>query len=294
MLCGFDSAETFDTLSEKMAAAGADISSASMTTDLNLDAAFNTSDGTNTSSMPITLAGSVKMEATVDPAAFKMDGSVEVSALTEGQTLPVQAYTVTGEDGVLRSYMMNPATGSWTEQSSGSLNVSDLMKSAATSAAVGSLSDLGIGFELAPEAADVDGTECYLISTKVDSASMNTLIQKVSEAAGKDLNANADVSAMLSMLNGIVMNLEYYVDASSYLPVRMHVDFNDSDLSAVNQMISATLAAFAGDDAPADTIEIALNDFTMDMDLSYNNVPEIVVPDEVLASLNADSAATAE
>lgn len=46
MLCGFDSAETADSLYQKMLDATTDASGASMSMGMNLDAAINVSDGT--------------------------------------------------------------------------------------------------------------------------------------------------------------------------------------------------------------------------------------------------------
>ena len=57
MLCGFDSAETADSLYQKMLDATTDASGASMSMEMNLDAAINVSDGTTDSSLGITMSG---------------------------------------------------------------------------------------------------------------------------------------------------------------------------------------------------------------------------------------------
>ncbi len=294
MLCGFDSAETLDSLAEKMAAAEVDMKSMSMGMDVNLDAALNISDGTNTTNMPITASGSMQMDYTLDPIAMKMTGSMDVAALSEGQTTPIESYMVTGDDGTMTMYMKDPTTGSWQAQSSNTgVNMKELMDTASgQSVSLSDMAEWGLNFELAPEAADVDGVECYQINCTIDSAAFNTILQKSSETTGQDLTADENVSMVLSMLNGIVMNIEYYVDASSYLPTKVHVDFNGSDLSAFNSLIAQSMGSAMGDSAATTTAEIVLNDCTLDMTMGYNTVDEIVIPDEVLAAPAADTVAT--
>ena len=294
MLCGFDSAETLDSLAEKMAAAEVDMKSMSMGMDVNLDAALNISDGTNTTNMPITASGSMQMDYTLDPIAMKMTGSMDVAALSEGQTTPIESYMVTGDDGTMTMYMKDPTTGSWQAQSSNTgVNMKELMDTASgQSVSLSDMAEWGLNFELAPEAADVDGVECYQINCTIDSAAFNTILQKSSETTGQDLTADENVSMVLGMLDGIVMNIEYYVDASSYLPTKVHVDFNGSDLSAFNSLIAQSMGSAMGDSAATTTAEIVLNDCTLDMTMGYNTVDEIVIPDEVLAAPAADTVAT--
>ncbi len=290
MLCGFDSAETIDSLGEKMAAAEVDLQSMSMTMDVNLDAALNMSDGTNTSNMPFTAAGSMQIDYTLDPIAMKMDGSFDVAALSEGQTIPIESYMTTGEDGTMTMYVKDPTSGAWAAQSDNSgINMKELMDSTTgQSMSFGELAEWGLNFELAPEAADVNGTECYLLSGTIDSAALNTIIQKTSETTGEDLTADENVSMVLSLFDGIVMNIEYYVDASTYLPAKMHMDLNGSDLTTINAFINQIMAGAVSEGAAATTVDLVLNDCSVDATISYNSVDEIVIPDEVLAAPNAD------
>lgn len=290
MLCGFDSAETLDSLSEKMAAAEVDLKSMSMNMDLSLDAALNMSDGTNTTNMPITAAGSVLVDYTLDPIAMKMDGSFDVAALSEGQTVPIESYMAMGEDGTMTMYVKDPTSGAWAAQSDSSgINMKELMDSASgQSVSFSEMAEWGLNFELAPEAADVNGTECYLISGKIDSATLGTIMQKTSEMTGEDLTADENVSLALSLLDGIVLNIEYYVDASTYLPAKMHMDLNGSDLGGISSLVSQMVAGASTEDAASTTVELVLNDCSVDVTIAYNGVDEIVIPDEVLAAPNAD------
>ncbi len=294
MLCGFDSAETLDSLSEKMAAAEVDMKSMSMGMDINLDAALNMSDGTTSNNMPITAAGSLQIDYTLDPIAMKMDGSIDVAALSDGQTTPIESYMVTAEDGTMTTYMKDPVSGSWQAQSdSTGIDIKALMDSTAgQSVSFSEMSEWGLNFELAPEAADVNGAECYLLSCTFDSAALNTILQKASEMTGQDLTADENVSLALSMLDGIVLNIEYYVDASTYLPAKAHLDLNGSDFSTLNALIGQTMVSVLGESAASTTFDLVLNDCSFDATIAYNTVDEIVIPDEVLAAPTADTVAT--
>jgi hypothetical protein len=144
------------------------------------------------------------------------------------------------------------------------------------------MADWGISFELAPEAADVDGTECYLLSTTLDASSLETLLDKSAELTGEELPE--EFSTYLALLDGLKLDMDYYVDTTTYLPVKMHMDMNDSDLSIINQLITAQFANFTSDEATSSTAELVLNDLSIDAVYTYGDVAEIVVPDEALAA----------
>lgn len=279
MLCGFDSAETVDSLGQKMNEAGQDTSSASISMDMSLDALLKMSDGTSNADLSLVVSGPVDMKCTLDPYAAQLDGSITVSAMGTNETVPFQMYMVTEEDGTMTTYMQTDDT--WTSNTSGDTDVADLIKTfSGTSVSFSDLEEWGLSFELAPQAADVDGVECYLLSTVIDSDSLNTLVEKASATSGEDLSANEDVSYALTALSGIQLKIEYYVDAATYLPVKIHVDLNDSDLSAFTQLVMAAM----GEQAEGTSIDFALNDASIDMTVSYNDVAEITVPAEALAA----------
>lgn len=279
MLCGFDSAETVDSLGRKMNEAGQDTSSASISMDMSLDALLKMSDGTSNADLSLVVSGPVDMKCTLDPYAAQLDGSITVSAMGTNETVPFQMYMVTEEDGTMTTYMQTDDT--WTSNTSGDTDVADLIKTfSGTSVSFSDLEEWGLSFELAPQAADVDGVECYLLSTVIDSDSLNTLVEKASATSGEDLSANEDVSYALTALSGIQLKIEYYVDAATYLPVKIHVDLNDSDLSAFTQLVMAAM----GEQAEGTSIDFALNDASIDMTVSYNDVAEITVPAEALAA----------
>lgn len=220
LLCGFDSAQTVEDISEKMSQAVVDAGSMSSSITANLDAALNLSDGTTTSALDLKASGNVSYDALLDPFSMKMEGSYDFSMLGQGQSQSMQLYVVPDETGAYKSYSYledaGTGEGTWYVEETQSVSAQDitaLIQSASQNA--GQLTDMGLELTLAPEAADVDGTECYLLSTQVDSSSIGSLLEKSAEITGEDLTANQDVAMALSMLDGLNLNIEYYIDTAT-------------------------------------------------------------------------------
>lgn len=296
MLCGFDSAETVESLSEKMNEASASMESMSADMGMNVDAAISISDGTTTTPIDIMLKADLAIDYLLDPFAMQMDGTMELSALGSGENMAEKAYMVSDENGDLKMYVYvedgTGTEGEWAVQTMEGMNIQELMEASKNSTMnLAELSDWGMTFELAPEAADVDGTECYLLSTSIDADSLTTILQKASELTGQDL-MNDDVNTVLSLMTGLKLNIAYYVDTTTYLPVKVHMDMNNSDLTMINTLVNAYLGSAESEDAPASTAELILNDVSIDMMTSYNTGVEITVPQEALDAEAAGAADT--
>ena len=288
MLCGFDSAETADSLYQKMADATADVSGMSMSMEMNLDAAINVSDGTTDSSLGITMSGTFDVDATMDPVATAMTGSADLSALGQSQHIEMKNYSVTAEDGGLETYSFTKEStddeGSWSYSKDSNIDMSSLME-LSKSLTAADLADWGLTFTLAPEAATVNDTECYQLTTVIDSTTLDTVLNKVSELVDGDLTADEDVATAMQYLDGLKLNVIYYVDAATYLPVSMTMDMNDSDLTVLNSLIASALASEDGTSA-----ELVLNDFSINATTSYGDVAAITVPQEAIDAVAAGEA----
>lgn len=291
MLCGFDSAETVDTLSDKIKEASASIDSMSIDMTFNLDADLNMSDGTTDSSMGIGASGDFIVDYTMDPVAMKMTGEMNYSAILS-QSAKMEMYGVTDENGVFKTYAYvedsSTGEGSWTATTMDDMNMTELMeKSRSSSLSFSDLEDLGIGFTLAPEAVDVDGTECYLLSASLDSTTFTSLLNKAAEITGQDIMGDGTIATALSLLDGLKINLEYYVGTEDYLTVKTHLDLNGSDFGALSELLSSTVGSGSEDAAPT-TMDLVLNDCSFDMISSYDSVEPITVPEEALSAETVD------
>ncbi len=285
MLFGFDSAETAESVLEKMQTASTETppEAAEIDMDVNVDLSVDISDSTTTSSIGIGASGSFALEANADPMAMSMDGTLNMSLLGQSESLIMKVYGVTSEDGTLDSYVYTEDSasgeaGTWQHGSSdlAGLSADDMLEASADL----DLSEWGINFELAPEAVTVDGTECYLLTTVVDSSSFETILDKASEISGNDLTSDPNTEMVMSMLSGVKIKIEYYVDTASYQPVKFHMDLNDSDLSAISQYLAMSM----GEMAEGSSVELTLNDISVDASIAYTDAKEIVVPEEALAA----------
>lgn len=213
---------------------------------------------------------------------MKMEGNVEMSFFGQNQTVDLEMYGLTNEDGAFDSYIYtkDSATGEgqWQHTTDSSIDYSQLIN-LSNSFNVSDYADWGLTFELAPEAAEVDGKECYLLTAVIDKDALNTLINKSSELTGEDLSSDTDVATALAYLDGISLKLQYYIDTTTYLPVSMHMDLNDSDLTNLNALLAGALASSSDDTS---TAELVLNDLSFDISCTYGDAVDITVPDEAI------------
>lgn len=291
MLCGFDSAETVDSVMQKQQEAAAAVTSTDAEITVNADVAVNLDDATLTAKAN----GTIDVEVVLAEQAAKVEGSIDVLSplLAQENTYEFKLYAKPNESGAIEVYLYtaDSVTGEseWEHDSSADMgiNLNDLT-STATTITVDQLAQLGINFTLAPEAADVDGTECYEVSTVIDSTTFSTILTAASALSGQDLTADESVAMAMEILDGLKINLAYYIDTTTFLPVKMHMDMNDSDLAAIEQLLSAYITSTMQSEE-AIAVTIALNDLSMDMTSVYDTITEIVIPDEALyAGSSAD------
>ena len=282
MLCGFDNTQTANDVLQKTQDATKNVAGATMTMKMNLDGALNVSDGSTTSTHQAKLTGNFDLAANKDPYGMKMEGNVEMSFFGQNQTVDLEMYGLTNEDGAFDSYIYtkDSATGEgqWQHTTDSSIDYSQLIN-LSNSFNVSDYADWGLTFELAPEAAEVDGKECYLLTAVIDKDALNTLINKSSELTGEDLSSDTDVATALAYLDGISLKLQYYIDTTTYLPVSMHMDLNDSDLTNLNALLAGALASSSDDTS---TAELVLNDLSFDISCTYGDAVDITVPDEAI------------
>lgn len=295
MLCGFDSAETADSVFSKMQAASVEADSAAVDMDMNVDVAVNIGDGSTTSSIGIVVGGDFSADTTVDPLAVGMEGSIDLSTFGQTQTLTMKMYSVTNEAGELESYIYTEDSslgeGAWTYDNSGALGLDlDAVMEQLKGLTAQDYAEWGIEYTLAPEAADLDGTECYVLSTVIDAETISTVLDRASALTGEDLAGDESIAQALAILEGLKIDIDYYVDAATYLPVKMHLDMNDSDFSIISQLVQSLM----GSEDDTTTIDIVINDVSVDAAMSYNTVDAVTVPEDAIAAVEAGEASSVQ
>ena len=296
MLCGFDSAETADSVFSKMQTASVEADNAAVDMDMNVDVSVNIGDGSTVSSIGIIVGGDFSVDTTMEPLAVGLEGSLDLSTFGQTQTLTMKMYSVTNEAGELESYIYTEDSslgeGAWTYDNSGALGLDlDAVTEKVKDLTAEDFAEWGFEYTLAPEAADVDGVECYVLSSTIDADTFGTILDKASTLTGEDLTGDETVAQALALLEGLKIDMDYYVDAATYLPVKMHIDMNDSDLSTISQFAQAMLGA--SDDGET-TIDIVINDLSFDAAMSYGTVEEIIVPEDALAAVEAGEASSVQ
>lgn len=284
MLCGFDSAETAENIMQKQQEATASASSTDASISLNADIAVDFAGA------PLKAAanGTIDIEILTQEPALKLEGSVDVLSplLAQENTYDFKLYMTTREHGTPDIYLYygDSVSGDsvWDHEVGEGINMNDLF-SLTSAVDLDSLSSLGIDFTLSQEAVDVDGTECYELSTVVDSSTFSKVLEKASSLYGQDLSENETVSMAMELLDGLYINISYYIDTASYLPVSMHVDMNDSDLSVLEALASSYVTSMMGSEEEL-SVSITINDLSVDVATEYNTITEIVIPDEALYS----------
>lgn len=286
MLCGFDSAETVESISDKMNEAIAACDGFSTTLAINVDGEVALDDGSSTSSIGLVASADFEADYILNPPmSAKVSGTVSYSVLGTGDEMELDTYIVPDEAGNMMTYshVVDKTSGDdeWTATSMG-MDVASLGELATKNVNFTELEPYGISFAVAPDAYDVDGTECYLLSTTMDVNTINSVMNVASEMLGQDLAGSEDVATVLALVDGLKLDLEYYIDVETYLPVYIHMDMNDSDLTAINALINSLLGSAGSDEAPATTASLVINDLSFDMVPSYGAAPEIVLPEEAL------------
>lgn len=284
MLCGFDQAETVESILQKQQEAAAAVSSTSSVVTVNADLAIDLSGA----ALKTTTSGEIEFDLIPSGPDFRLEGSIDFLSplLAQENTYDFQLFLKTDEAGGADVYVYyaNAVTGEsyWDHDSAKGVDVRSLM-SLSSSINSEKLAALGIDFTLAPEAKENDGTECYQLAAVLDSSTFAAVLDKTSELAGQDLSADESFASAMQLLEGLKINLSYDIDTETFLPVGMHLDLNDSDLSVIEELVSSYLTSAMSSEEPL-TVSIALNDLSVNAVNTYDTVTEITVPDEALAA----------
>ncbi|MCC8137197.1 MAG: hypothetical protein LIO76_03890 [Clostridiales bacterium] len=305
MLCGFDSVPTAESVLEKAAESSASPENMSADFTLNCDIDVNIGDGETTSTLDILANADFDIQAIADPFASSVEGALTLSTFGVDEEITVKTYIVSSDESVdTYTYTEDSASdeageGTWT-YSSVSADEFDLQALLDLSSSIdySQLDELGLTFELVSAAAEyTNGSESYLLSAVIDSSNLRTFIDKCEELAGEELSDELEldeetVSMIEEMLDGLKINIDYYIDTTTYRPVAVHIDLDGTDLTAINSYVTQLISSYydSGDSDTTTTVEIVLNDLSMDYVFTDEAAEEITVPDEALEAVASGEA----
>ncbi len=308
MLCGFDSAETAESILEKVSENSASLESTSSNFTLNCDLSIDIGDGETTSSIAVLADADFDIQAIMDPFAASVDGVVTLSTFGVDEDIIVKTYMISSDETVdTYAYTEDSASdeegeGSWTYSSVSAdefnmLSLLDLSSSIDYS----QMEDLGLTWELDDEAEEYEGTECYLLSAVIDSSNLRTVIDKTEELVGTEASDelgldDETVSLIEELLDGLKINIYYYIDTATYLPAALIIDLNDTDLTSINSYVTSFAAGYfdSEDSNTTTTVELVINDLSMTYTFSDEAVEAITVPSEALEAVASGEAESLE
>lgn len=296
---------TPEELLEKSQEASKDNTSMSMTLPMNIDLGVKIStpidagDGTSTSAdieMPVKMSGQYEVQMITEPMQMSMTGDFKLASISmmgqevmPEQSIRMQMYMMQSEDGSkCDTYMLlddGQSTPAWVHQQEdlsevlSTFGADDLAElDAKTMEEL--LPDVELNYEL------TDGGSLYNLGLKLAMADIMPAVQKALEAQNEAIPEDAEESmnAAMAMLEGLNLNYTMGINKETYLMDTFHMDLNDSDLSPISSFIASLVAGTSGDAAAVPEITLTLNDFSTDGTCTYNDVSEITIPADALAT----------
>lgn len=300
LLSGFDSSLTVEDITGNMQTSMMERGGMSCDVVGTADASIDVTAGGETQSLPISGSLDYSIQMTVEPFAMAISGSAagDASAMGMSGGIELEMYMLELEDGSGVMYMRLPQ-GEDTAWHAAALS-SDYMESTVgavkaafsgdtQAAAKGMGLDLsalqekfGADAQLAPEAVNVNGIDCYEITQTVDG---DTLYGAVSEVLSAMPQAGIDSSSLAAfqmLFSGIRMDTVTDCSVEDFAPVYASVDLSGSDFGMIAQMFGA----MTGQSQDASQIpEVKVNVNALNVAMNYSEAPEqIEVPAEALAA----------
>lgn len=289
MLTGFDSAATVEDVMEKYMEASQSLTEFSADATLNAQIGIDmSSDASGTSTLSVGGTGDFTMDYKLDPLTFGMSGNLDIGAMGVEQNMNMQIYMVPADGGAYELYTYiddgSGAGGAWEYESStvDEAEMEEVISSILEAQKSMDLSTLPGTWSLGKEAVDVNGTSCYQLLYTVTYDDLSDLIADAMSASGETMSEE-DAAMLALVMNGLVFNVEVDVDAATYLPMRMHMDMDGSDLSGINSLLSIVMASSSTDESVSmPDIELNISDLYLEAVYDYSTPVEVTVPDEAL------------
>lgn len=270
--------------------------SMSMDMDMNFDFDFlmsNTSeDGTPQDfGMTMKMSSDMLVEMLMEPMKVAVSGTMELETNTPGEekeTVDMLSYCTASEDGTTMDVYSQDPNGEWihtqmdmaeTMNQFGVSSLNELMVMEPDLSMYGDVSDWSVN----------ESENEYEVSGQMKLSDMSeTMMPVIMEslgASGDETTETMVTTVVDTILDCFVINLSYSLDKETCAVKSMHMDFNDSDLTPLTDLIKSALA-LSGDTEAVDNMDltIALNDFTIDATCQYDTVDEITIPEEALNS----------
>ncbi len=202
-------------------------------------------------SMDLDIGADIDMQATEEPEASYMSGTLTMSMM--GLSVDMESYSVI-EDGKAVTY--SGTGGEWTREETEVpedevTNMMDVFKE-------------GMEYELQPKTEKVDGKEVYVLTGQVAGDLMNDMVGAMADSLG-DTVGDIDWSSFKA-------DITMKIDKSTKEPVEMIFDCSEG----ISKVMDSAMASAGADGSVSISKYVVTATYN-----SFNDVDEIVVPDEV-------------
>ncbi len=224
----------------------------------------------------------------LEPIQYEINAKMNGSAMGMGGDLDMTMYMV-DEDGAIVTYsgVTMDEEVQWIRQAIPAEDAQQLYDLIAQSSEM-DLSDMPVTYELADEMTEVNGIECYTVTSTITAEDFINLYSYVMEKAGDAIPEEAastmptaeDLEMVTSVLAGLKVNLELDIAADTFKPIRMYMDTEGSDWT----MIAAVFASMTGmtkEDGTLMSVDLDVKSLFMEAVYDYEAEVAVTVPDEV-------------
>ncbi len=275
-----------ESILEKVNAFGETTTSSTIDLTLSFDLTLTMgSEGAEPASIPIVATGDFDVQSINDPLQMSMVGTYDMSLMGQSMAMDMEMYMVQSEDGekIDTFTKLDDGSGdaiSWQHTQTdlaevlSMFNVSSVEElEALDTAAV--MDDLNLDWT-AEEADDA-----YTLSSTLGFADIADLLPAALAAEGEEVPQEV-MDMITSVMSGLMANIAITVDKETGAETAVHLDMNGSDLSQIAALIESAMGS--SEDGEAMQLGLVLNDLSVDGACTYNNVTEIVVPADALAT----------
>ncbi len=295
LLTGFDSSVTPETILENASAAISNASSLdfNMGLDFLLNMEMLTRSGEDTIPLNVGMgiSGNIEFQAAQDQS-FATLMNLSMISMGTSEQLSNSIYLVPNEDGY-DSYTYDSNIGTWSyqfEESSDTQETLDQLKGLLSgdlpddfSDSSSDLSDLSsyVEFTLSDQPVTVNGVSCYELTSTIDGSLFSENQQLIDTLFSMQDMDETSMLLVYYMLDGINIDISYYVAVDTNLPVQVLVDFSETDLSILSQLIELSMS-LESDSSAETSFDFSLDSALITINIDTDNLPTVTVPQEAL------------
>ena len=151
--------------------------------------------------------------------------------------------------------------------------------------------ELPIEFNVSEDLADVDGIQCYELTSSltfedvmnVYNAYLEAYKDELPEEVLSQLPDEESLASIGSMLGGLIINVTIDVANDNYEIEHLRIDTEGSDFSSLGMILGLFMSA-GSESEEMPSISLDVNDLFIECFYDYTTPVEIVVPDEAIAN----------